>query len=112
MFAPIPVNPTSLSPAQAQQQQPMAVYPPQSTQDGLPAPIPVMRDVREEAEIARCNARLLVEALAFTQPAEMETNEIIQVSLIHSPSLILNPSDLFDFYIRNSTLNVFRVKTN
>ncbi|EFP78750.1 uncharacterized protein PGTG_04706 [Puccinia graminis f. sp. tritici CRL 75-36-700-3] len=86
MFAPIPVNPTSVSPGQAhqqqqqqqQQQQPMAVYPPQSTQDGLPAPIPVMRDVREEAEIARCNARLLVEALAFTQPAEMETNEIIQ----------------------------------
>ncbi|KAA1133294.1 hypothetical protein PGTUg99_020320 [Puccinia graminis f. sp. tritici] len=85
MFAPIPVNPASVSPGQAQQQQqqqqqqqPMAVYPPQSTQDGLPAPIPVMRDVREEAEIARCNARLLVEALAFTQPAEMETNEIIQ----------------------------------
>lgn len=37
-----------------------------------------MRDVRAEAEVARNNARVLIGALAFTTPAEMESNEIIQ----------------------------------
>ncbi|EGF98237.1 uncharacterized protein MELLADRAFT_118577 [Melampsora larici-populina 98AG31] len=39
---------------------------------------PVMRDLKAEAEVARSNARLLIEALAYTTPAEMENNELIQ----------------------------------
>ncbi|WAQ89981.1 hypothetical protein PtA15_11A673 [Puccinia triticina] len=75
MFAPIPVNPT---PGPPPQQQATGLYPPQPTLEAVQQTIPAMRDVREEAEIARCNARLLIEALAFTHPSEMESNEIIQ----------------------------------
>jgi len=40
--------------------------------------MPVIRDVQTEANVAKSNARLLIEALAFTSPAEMESNPIIQ----------------------------------
>ncbi|PLW46311.1 hypothetical protein PCANC_11214 [Puccinia coronata f. sp. avenae] len=50
----------------------------QHEQEGLRETMPMMRDVKAEAEVARSNARLLIEALAFTSPAEMEANAIIQ----------------------------------
>jgi hypothetical protein len=61
----------------------------QHEQEGLRETMPMIRDVKAEAEVARSNARLLIEALAFTSPAEMEANAIIQVS---SFTLLMLPS--------------------
>ncbi|KAH9460861.1 hypothetical protein Pst134EA_017174 [Puccinia striiformis f. sp. tritici] len=72
IFTPI-VTPVPTSQESIQAQQP--IY----TSHPLNGPtIPALRDVRAEAEVARSNARLLIEALAFTPPSEMESNEIIQ----------------------------------
>ncbi|KAH9818918.1 hypothetical protein DFH28DRAFT_888022 [Melampsora americana] len=60
---------------------------------GLQPVAPVMRDLKAEAEVARNNARLLIEALAYTTPAEMESNELIQE--FHSKCLH-HQNQLFD----------------
>ncbi|KNZ53713.1 hypothetical protein VP01_315g8 [Puccinia sorghi] len=65
-------SPPHLTQQQQQQQQ----QPSQDVARGTT--IPVMRDVQAEANVAKSNARLLIEALAFTSPTEMESNPIIQ----------------------------------
>ncbi|KAG0147402.1 hypothetical protein CROQUDRAFT_42959 [Cronartium quercuum f. sp. fusiforme G11] len=64
--------------------------PPIAVQTPLPEPV---RDLRAEAEVARANARLLIEALAYTNPAEMDSNELIQE--FHSKCL-QNQNQLLD----------------
>ncbi|MBW0520296.1 hypothetical protein O181_060011 [Austropuccinia psidii MF-1] len=73
LFTPASVAPST---THAQANHPQQSIPHHSQQN--PSGLPVMRDVRAEAEIARSNARLLIEALAFTIPSEMESNEIIK----------------------------------
>lgn len=69
-------------------------HPIPSQQSVVAQPVaPVMRDLKAEAEVARSNARLLIEALAYTTPAEMESNELIQE--FHSKCLH-HQNQLFD----------------